>query len=195
MAGSIQIFPAEQAVAVEGVQVTHASVPATLPTGLRTAARVIVTGDNRVLAGMPAEPVDEDGAQIRAAIMALPAVTSALAAYEAEAAEAEAAKQAEALADAIKRECGRRILAVLKDEATQINIMGLAVGLVNKKASGGTLTSEEAADLALADALRGWKGGMLEACRALAAALDMSYAEDRHWPAAPAGAAALVARL
>lgn len=40
-----------------------------------------------------------------------------------------------------------------------------------------------------------WIGAMQEACRALIGLQDATFADDGHWPAVPAGVAALASRF
>ena len=56
------------------------------------------------------------------------------------------------------------------------------------------LTLSEA-DKALFDAGVAWIGAMQEACRALIGLQDATFADDGHWPAVPAGVAALASRF
>jgi len=99
-------------------------------------------------------------------------------------------------APAIKAECRRRIVAVLKDTPTQINLSGyvselLAARVLDK----GKLTANESADIEVARQTRAWVSEMQATSRRLIAAADESYADDAAWPAAPEGAAELAARF
>ncbi len=100
------------------------------------------------------------------------------------------------LAPAIKTECSRRIRAVIKDDATQRNLTAYGADLVAVVSiDGGTLDSQQSTDLATIRATRLWVSAMLATCRTLIVAADATYADDAHWPAAPAGAADLAESL
>lgn len=97
---------------------------------------------------------------------------------------------------AIKRECARRIVAVLKDNATQANLQAYASELLARRLlDKDKLSASDAADLETARAAWAWVGAMQERCRELVAASEADYAADERWPAPPDGTAALVARL
>lgn len=100
------------------------------------------------------------------------------------------ASPSDLLAPAIKRVCRDRILAVLKDEATQTNMLAAAVALARAEASG-KAKAKDVSQLELMDAGRQWVGRMQAACRVLIAAADADYADDRKWPPAPDGLADL----
>lgn len=195
MAVKIVIYPTVPQLQTQGVTITDAALVAALPQPLRAAERVIVDEDNRVLAGIPAVVSDADGAALRASLEALPALTAALSAYAQAAAASETAAQAKALDDATKAECGRRIMAVLKDDRTQLNITGLSVDLVNRKLDGETLAPTDEADLEMASALKAWVAAMQAKRRDLRDSGDATFAQDSHWPAAPAGAVTFAARF
>lgn len=101
----------------------------------------------------------------------------------------------DALAALIKRECARRILAVLKDLATQANINSYLLDLTMIVAQGGQLSAQQSADVALSRAIKGWVVDMQDAARALAELDDATYADDAHWPAPPAGGRAFADRF
>lgn len=84
---------------------------------------------------------------------------------------------------AVKAECGRRIYAVASDSAQKNMLANIAAGLMSE------------ADKALFDAGVAWIGAMQEACRALIGLQDATFADDGHWPAVPAGVAALASRF
>ncbi len=86
-------------------------------------------------------------------------------------------------AGAVKAECGRRIYAVASDSAQKNMLANIAAGLMSE------------ADKALFDAGVAWIGAMQEACRALIGLQDATFADDGHWPAVPAGVAALASRF
>lgn len=195
MSYRIEIYPADQVLRAKGVTIEGAAVTALLPAPLQQAARVLVDPAGSVLVGIPAAPSDADGAAIRAALDASPAFASALSAYDASAAAGREAGQVAALANLTKAECGRRIFAVLKDDRTQLNITGLSVDLVNIKVDGGTLSAEDEAVLTMAAAIKAWVAAMQAKRRELAAAGDLTFALDTHWPAPPAGAAQFAARF
>ena len=102
---------------------------------------------------------------------------------------------AERLAPSVKAECGRRINAVLKDLPTQANITSAMVDLVDRRAAGLSLSADQEADVAMARALKEWVSEMRETCRAIILLADATYADDAHWPAAPAGARAFADRF
>lgn len=100
------------------------------------------------------------------------------------------------LARRIKLECRRRIVAVVKDTPTQINLSGyvselLAARVLDK----GKLTNSETADIDTARQTRAWVSEMQAASRRLIADADEAYLDDASWPAAPEGAAELSARF
>lgn len=95
---------------------------------------------------------------------------------------AEAVAAAEAalmLPERIREECRRRIVAVLS-ETTQMNLTAARAA--------GLLTAEQSAAY---DAGVQWIGAMRAKYRALRDASDATFAADAHWPALPAGVAAL----
>lgn len=106
------------------------------------------------------------------------------------------ARPADQLARKIKAECRRRIVAVVKDTATQANIAAWASELLARRVlDKGKLSTSEQADIATAREIRAWVEAMLDTSRNLIAASEAGFADDEHWPAPPAGAAALAARF
>jgi hypothetical protein len=98
----------------------------------------------------------------------------------------------ETLAPDIKRECSRRIVAVLKDATTRENMATWASELIAKVSiDGATLTPDEQADLETCRDARGGVRDMQSACRDLIDAADPDFRSDAKWPPAPAGAAEL----
>lgn len=95
-------------------------------------------------------------------------------------------------AEMVRAEAGRRIGAVLKDEATQRNMTALASHFIRKEAAN-AITDAEKATLDLLDAAQGWVQSTLSTGRTLAA--TTGYDDDSKWPAPPAGLADLVAQL
>ena len=102
--------------------------------------------------------------------------------------------QSERLAPAIKDECSRRIRSVLKDDATQNNLLAEAISLTRAVAQGKAKVKDKAA-LDLMESVRQWVREMQGACRAMIAAADEDYAQDGKWPAPPDGVTDLVAQL
>ena len=99
-------------------------------------------------------------------------------------------------ARAIKAECRRRIVAVLKDGSTQTNLAGYVSELLARRVlDKGKLTPDEIADIKVARAARDWVGAMQAACRDLIADGAADFAADGRWPAVPDGAAELAARF
>lgn len=94
----------------------------------------------------------------------------------------------------VKAEARRRIISVLKDEATQRNMTALASQLVNKKLDG-VIDAAGTATLASLNQAFDWVQAMQQAGRDMAATLDPDYQNDMKWPAVPAGLAALVAQF
>lgn len=84
---------------------------------------------------------------------------------------------------AVSAECKRRIVVVASDSAQKNMLANIAAGLMSE------------ADKALFDAGVAWIGAMQEACRALIGLQDATFADDGHWPAVPAGVAALASRF
>lgn len=83
----------------------------------------------------------------------------------------------------VEAECGRRIYAVASDNA-QKNM------LANIVANAMSAEDKETFDSGVA-----WIASMQAVCRALIAAEDDTFADDAHWPAVPAGVAALADRF
>lgn len=99
------------------------------------------------------------------------------------------------LAPLIKAATRARILAVLKDQTTQSNINGYILDLVSVTTSGGTLTTEQQADIEIGRSIKTWVGATLSKGRDLIAAGDESYVVDTKWPAPPVGARAFADRF
>lgn len=97
-------------------------------------------------------------------------------------------------AASLQAECARRILAVLKDEVTQINLTSYAAGLLARKLEGPLPEPDEAA-LDLAEAARRWVTDMRTACRGMIVAGETEFRDDARWPPAPAGLVELVKLL
>ncbi|MDQ0391125.1 hypothetical protein [Labrys monachus] len=94
--------------------------------------------------------------------------------------------------DDVKAECKRRILAVASLEA-QSNINGYVNNINAMVATGGTLTTDEHADLLLFNRAMRWIAAMRTACPALVGVAD--YTADSHWPALDADLAAFAQRF
>lgn len=94
----------------------------------------------------------------------------------------------------VKTECSHRINLVLKDSTTQINMTALGTRLTRKEATS-TLDAGETATLDLLEAAQAWVAAMQGKARDLALAGDLTFDDDAHWPAAPAGLSDLVALL
>lgn len=86
-------------------------------------------------------------------------------------------------ADAVARECQRRIYAV----ASQNCQMNMTAWIASGRASD--------ADRAAFDAALAWVQAMRAAHAQLVAAKDAGYAQDAWWPVCPADAAAIAARF
>ena len=111
-----------------------------------------------------------------------------------EIAEITAIRDAPPSAVDVKREVSRRIVAVLKDSVTQINMTAYGTALTRLEAAG-TITPEQKATLDVLNAAQMWVLDMQAKGRALIAAGDKTFREDRHWPAVPSGVASLVQAL
>lgn len=89
------------------------------------------------------------------------------------------------LAPKINAECKRRILERI-DETTQRNIIAYSIKLLkDAHVLDVTLTNEQKADLATADAIWEWingENGMLEKSRNLIQNKDFEFIEDNKWP-------------
>lgn len=96
---------------------------------------------------------------------------------------------------AINHQCWLRITAVLGSSIAQQNMTAFATALIEKKADGETLSTEETGALALMRAGRTWVASMQAVCRTLIADETADYLDDAEWPAAPAGLAALAAQF
>ena len=93
----------------------------------------------------------------------------------------------EKLAPDIKKECGERIRAVLKDDTTQANMLAFRVGL----ATSSKTSAADKKSLALMEAGDAWVQAMLAACRKMIEDAEADYKKDSKWPAAPDGLADL----
>lgn len=93
----------------------------------------------------------------------------------------------DALRTRISEECGSRILTVLKDQPTQANINSYLLDLLLATSTGQSLTVEQEADIAMAQALKAWVEAMQAASRQLKDASSISYSDETNWPAAPEG--------
>ncbi len=103
-----------------------------------------------------------------------------------------AAALAERRAEAVKRECKRRIYAVLSAE-TQMNMTAAAAAISSKPAS--SRSAEEKAVLAGLQAALGWVDAMRARAAELVTDTDADYLSDEAWPAPPAEVAQVAARF
>lgn len=98
-----------------------------------------------------------------------------------------------ALAPRIREECTRRVSAALDNKRDSLNsyvgrLNGLvAIGRTKRKSVEQALTAEQFADLQLLWEIDDWEGRMIDAREALITRVDISYADDGHWPPPPAG--------
>ncbi len=99
------------------------------------------------------------------------------------------AEIARLMAARVDVECRRRVDALIGTKrASMLSYLG---ALNAKRIDGVPLTAEEAADRALILSLDVWEGEMVEARQALVELAEPSFADDAHWPAAPAGVTAV----
>jgi hypothetical protein len=94
------------------------------------------------------------------------------------------------LAPAIKAEATRRIWAVINDNAQKNTSAAAAAGWPDEPDE----AARAEAQSAFVSGVQ-WVAAMRGICRALIDAQDVSFADDVHWPACPAPAAALAARF
>ncbi len=93
-----------------------------------------------------------------------------------------------ALADAIRREFRRRIIAVVGDAR---NSMNSYLGALNAKLiDGAALSATEAADRALLRAVDAWESGMVDRREALIRRAASTFADDANWLPPPDGVTA-----
>lgn len=92
----------------------------------------------------------------------------------------------EGLAPHIKRECRKRIYAVLKDTETATNLLALQALAARAEAKGDATPAEKAA-ADLVEQGVAWIDQMRETSRALIAAADADYASADKWPSPPEG--------
>lgn len=93
----------------------------------------------------------------------------------------------------ISAECDRRIAVAFAGK--RASILSYAIALSGKALSGlaagqtiaQALTAEEHANVSLIWALDAWEGDMIAKRESLIAAADPTYADNAHWPEAPAG--------
>ncbi len=90
-----------------------------------------------------------------------------------------------ALALAIAAEFDRRIAAALLNKTGSMTRE--AVYLQNLAFRGTALTPEQLAEVAMFSAINAWEADMVDAREALITASDVTFADDAHWPAPPAG--------
>lgn len=97
------------------------------------------------------------------------------------------------IAPAVRAECDRRVARAFDGKRNSILSYGLAlagkvaVGLTSKPVVTQALTADEQADASLIWAIDAWEGAMIAKREALTASVDLTYADDSHWVAPPAG--------
>lgn len=94
----------------------------------------------------------------------------------------------------IKAHTSARIQAVIGGEVEQRNLTAYGATLAYKQQVG-TATDEEETVLAVIAAANDWVRATLAVGRALRDPIDPTFADDSHWPAPPAGIAAIIAAL
>lgn len=86
----------------------------------------------------------------------------------------------------IKQECRRRILAVLKDETTQLNLMQAAISILKNRWDGDS-TTQEANIIDTLEQASTWVRTMLQRRKELLLSGDKDYKKNDRWPAPPPG--------
>lgn len=184
----IQIMPAQGAVRVDDTVYALADVmtPGVLQHwradfGRFVAVAIAADGETTGTHADSRVEILETAGDLRAAIVASPAVAARIA--------GKAQREAALRAAEIKAECTRRIYAELSD-ATQKNLNAYATDLALQAALGATLSTAQQADIATAQAARAWVLATVAASRAA-----IQTGTDPVWPALPQGVAALAARF